>query len=342
MTVTNDRLGVLLLGFAGLADDQDHQQDMYLPAFIAHPGFDVVGVADLADGGPGERLAAKLDVPFTTDWRAALALPEVDVVSVCTPQDRRVETITAAVQAGRHVLVDKPTALTAADCRQIAAAAETAGRLVVPAHHVRLNPMISAAAGAVAAGKVGLPWNVQADFVVAGGTPTTAGELTNFALYPVDVVLALTGQPVTSVYANVQRYRDEAPGPEDFAVLHLTHRHGITSTISVGRTGAIADTAPGGLAVHRYRISGSHGVLDVDPGKPAVTVRTAVWAGNGWHGPDTTNRLVAELHTAVSEQRPAVPSVADAVRVAEVLDAARASVAAGSPIDLTAEQEGTR
>ncbi|WP_116952590.1 Gfo/Idh/MocA family protein [Jiangella endophytica] len=313
-------LGVLLLGFAGLGPDQDHQQDMYLPAFEAHPGFDVVAKAtDLTD--------------------SALADPAVDVVSVCVAPDRRADAVVAALRAGKHVLVDKPLALTAADAARVAAVAAETGRVCLPAHHQRFHPMIAAARGAVAGGKVGLPWNVQADFLVAGGTPSPAGELANFAVYPLDVVLALTGLRVRRVFARLSTYWSDG-GADDFALLFLTHENGLTSTISVGRTRELADTRPAGLAVHRYRVSGSHGVLDLDASRPAVVLRRAEASSSTWHGAGTVDRLLDELHAAVAAGRPSSPSAADAVHIAEIVDAVRTSAVSGTPVDLP--QEGSR
>ncbi|PZF81737.1 Gfo/Idh/MocA family protein [Jiangella anatolica] len=338
----SDTLGVLLLGFAGLGPDQDHQQDMYLPAFSTHDGFEVVAVAgdDAAGRTTAERLAGKLGLPApAADLATALADPAVDVVSVCVSPERRADAVIAALRAGKHVLADKPLALTAADAARVAAVAAETGLVCLPAHHQRFHPMIGAARGAVAAGKVGLPWNVQADFLVAGGTPSPAGELANFAVYPIDVVLALTGQRVRRVFARLSTHWSDG-GADDHALLFLDHDNGLTSTISVGRTRELADTPPAGLALHRYRVSGSHGVLDIDASRPAVVLRRAEASSHTWHGAGTVDRLLDELRAAIAAGRPSAPSAADAVHIAEIVDAARTSAASGTPVELS--QEGSR
>ncbi len=263
---------------------------MYRPAFEAHPGFEVLA---------------------RDDWVSIRPAP-VDVVSVCVAPDRRADAVIAALRAGKHVLVDKPLALTAADAARVAAVAAETGRVCLPAHHQRFHPMIAAARGAVAGGKVGLPWNVQADFLVAGGTPSPAGELANFAVYPIDVVLALTGLRVRRVYARLSTHWSDGDA-DDFALLFLTHENGLTSTISVGRLRELADTRQAGLAVHRYRVSGSHGVLDIDASRPAVVLRRADASSPSWHGPSTVDRLLDELHAAVVGGPAGSPSAADAV-----------------------------
>ena len=167
------------------------------------------------------------------------------------------------------MLADKPFTPTLAEAERVAADARRAGAHVVVAHHHRFHPMIVAGAGALRGGRVGLPWNVQVDFVVAGGNPCP-DELLNFGCYPVDAVAALTGLPVHRVHAT---------GAGELTVLALDHEHGLTSTIVVGRTAPRAGTEAGRLAHHRYRVSGSHGVLVLDATKPSVTVTTAARPG---------------------------------------------------------------
>lgn len=322
-------LRVLLAGYAG-AGAQNHQAEMYAPAFAAHPGFTIAGVADAEKTGEDEReparaAAAAFGVPYVDDLDYALRRVDADVVSVCVPLDARVEAVTAALRAGRHVLVDKPTALSPAECDEIAAVAAETGLLCVPAHHHRFHPAIRAASAAVAAGRVGLPWNVQADFLVAGGQPCPLGELANFGVYPVDVIRAMTALPVTAVYA-----ADSGDGP---AVLCMRHERGLTSTITVGRVQEIPDEP---MAVHRYRISGSHGILFVDATRPPLTVRTAQGRQATSFASGTVEALIDEVHAAISTGRPAALGAGDAVAVAAVLDAANESARTGAPVPLEA------
>ena len=318
---------VLLAGFGGLGNGQDHQRAMYLPAFRAHPGFTVAGAVGPADD---------LDVPAYPDLDTALDGDDAELVSVCLPPEERATAIVAALRAGRHVLADKPLALTAEETETVALAAAEAGTVCMPAHHQRFGPAIRSARTAVAAGRVGLPWNVQADFLVAGGDPCPLGELANLGPHPVDVVLALTGRPVRRVHAR-------AAG-DGLTLLLLDHDHGLTSTIAVGRMSGTAGVRPGGLAVHRYRISGSNGVMDVDATKPGATVRTATGVRGAWTGPDTVARMLTELHGAVTGGRAAELGPADALAAIRVVEAARRSLETGRPVPLSPEetQEGRR
>jgi predicted dehydrogenase len=69
-----------------------------------------------------------------------LARPDVQAVSICTPTDTHVELALAALAAGKHVLVEKPVALRAADVARLADAARAAQTLCMPAHCMRFWP----------------------------------------------------------------------------------------------------------------------------------------------------------------------------------------------------------
>ena len=63
---------------------------------------------------------------WTDDYRALLADPEVEVVSICTPNELHEEMAVAALRAGKHVYIDKPLAVTAESAARIAQAAQDA------------------------------------------------------------------------------------------------------------------------------------------------------------------------------------------------------------------------
>lgn len=323
-------IGVLLAGFSGIGD-QDHQTAMYLPAWRAQPGARIVAVAP---SGPGDvataqKVAAELGVPSYDTIADALAADGVDVVSVAVPLAQRVDVIVAARRAGKPVLADKPLAPTLDGVEVIAA---VDGPIVVPALHVRFAAPLVTARAAVAAGRVGLPWNVQADFVVAGGSAAPSGELLNLGVYPVDVLHALLGLDAVQVQARGGRYWHD--GADDFVTLLIDYANGVTGTVLVGRTGPLDGVRPGGPARHRYRISGSHGVLDVDATRPALRVRSADGATSA-PAPDTVATLVAQTCNAVlNGARPPV-GIDDARHVHRVIDAAERSLASGRPERVT-------
>jgi len=284
---------VALVGNGGIGT-QDHQSSMYRPAFERHPAFELVDDQD-----------------------------EARVLSIAVPLAERGAVVADAIRAGKHVLADKPLAATLAEAVEIERLAAEHGVVVVPAHHQRFGAALRSATAAVRAGRVGLPWNVQCDFVVAGGDPAPTGELVNFGLYPVDAVRALLGLEVRRVHAT---------GSPDLVTLLLDHDHGVTSTVVCGRVPALHDLPPGGLAVHRYRISGSHGVLAVDARKPALQVRTTDTNGPVWTGPGTVDALLDVLAAGIAGGRAAI-GPHDAVQAQRVIEAAQRSMETGTPVE---------
>jgi predicted dehydrogenase len=315
---------VALVGFGGIGT-QDHQTDMYLPAFTRHPAFSVVGVADAG----GTDRAAKTAGEHGLRHFAAVdeAFAAADVVCVAAPIATRGTVVADAVRAGKHVLADKPLAATLDEVLEISRLAASHGVVVVPAHHIRLGGALRSASAAVRAGRVGLPWNVQADFVVAGGDPAPGGELSNLGLYPVDAVCSILGLGVTEVWAT---------GSDSLVTLMLDHPNGVTSTVVCGRTPPVPGIPPAGLATHRYRVSGSHGVLTVDATKPALRVRTAEKQATAWTGPGTVDALLGVLAGGIRTGRPEI-GVADAVRVQRIIEAAGRSIATGAPVELESD-----
>ncbi len=322
-------LNVGLLGFAGFGG-QDHQSTMYVPALQRNPRARVTVVAsvDASDRQAAASAAARWSLPLAADVDALLADPAVDAVVVCAPVARRGEILADIVDRGRHVLADKPLALTAPEIRAVRTAATERPEVVVAvAHHRRLHPTLAPAVAAIAAGRVGLPWNLQADFMVAGGAMVPEGELRNLGLYPVDLTLVILEVPVERVHA----FAVGPDTPPSSVLLLLDHANGVTSTITVGRAAPLLGTAPGGIVLDRYRVSGTHGTTTVDLARPALEVRTADRYETTWTGGSTVDALVADWLDAIEQGRPPAAGIAAALAVAEVLDAAERSLASGRP-----------
>ncbi|HEY6098062.1 MAG TPA: Gfo/Idh/MocA family oxidoreductase [Anaeromyxobacter sp.] len=139
--MASERLRVGVIGTSWWADLE------HLPGLQARPD---VTVAALCGRDPERlaKLAAKYAVPRTcTDWRALVSGGDLDAVAIATPNDLHHPQALAAVDAGLHVICEKPLALDVARAREMAARAEAAGRAtltffthraVAAAAHVKL------------------------------------------------------------------------------------------------------------------------------------------------------------------------------------------------------------
>jgi predicted dehydrogenase len=101
-------------------------------------------------------------VPFYTSIESLLELQKnVDVVVVCTPNGLHAKHSLLALNAGKHVLCEKPMAITVADCRDMIAAAEANNRLLLIVKQNRYNPPVIALKKALDAGKLGKVYSLQ-------------------------------------------------------------------------------------------------------------------------------------------------------------------------------------
>lgn len=118
---------------------------------------ELVAVCDL-DGTRAETMKQEHGARFAyTDYNALIANPDIDAVSVATPDFTHTPIILAALRADKHVLSEKPLATTLDEAKAIAEAARASkGKLMVDFHN-RVNPVIVGLRDAVASGEIGLP-----------------------------------------------------------------------------------------------------------------------------------------------------------------------------------------
>ncbi|MDA1190778.1 MAG: Gfo/Idh/MocA family oxidoreductase, partial [Candidatus Poribacteria bacterium] len=142
-----DVLYVAVIGTGGIA--QSH-----LNAISQLDTIRVVAVMDV-DASRAERAAAQHDARAYTDFDAALNHPDVQAVHICTPHAFHADQSVAAANAGKHVLVEKPMALSVADCDRMIAASESAGKTLMVGQVLRHYPINRAVKAIIAEGKIG-------------------------------------------------------------------------------------------------------------------------------------------------------------------------------------------
>lgn len=126
-----------------------------IPAFRAQPEGAVVRVVS----GSSERAAsyaAVHDIPASgTDLNEALADPSVDAVYISTTNEKHFDQAMRAIAAGKHVLCEKPLAMTLDDAGRMVRAAEEAGLVFATNHHLRCSGSHRAVRNLVAEGRIG-------------------------------------------------------------------------------------------------------------------------------------------------------------------------------------------
>lgn len=252
------RVGVVGYGLAGRV--------FHAPLVTRTPGLTLAAVAtgnaeraaQVADRYPGARVVARAEAL----WEGPDA---VDVVVVASPNATHAALAAAALDAGRHVVVDKPVAPTAAEVRALADRARRAGRLLVPFQNRRWDGDFLTVRRLVADGALGTVHRFESRFDRwrPGGPraawkddPAAGGLLLDIGAHLVDQALALFG-PVADVrrdvYGEVRRLRAGGRADDDW-FLALTHASGVVSHLAA----TLHDAAPG----LRFRVLGSAGAYE--------------------------------------------------------------------------------
>ena len=213
-----------------------------------------------------------------TDWRAAVERDDIDIVDVCTPGHLHSEVAIAALEAGKHVLVEKPLANSVAESEAMVAAAEAAaarGIASMVAFNYRRVPALALARQLIAEGRIGTVRQVRAaylqDWLADADAPMTwrlrqetagSGALGDLASHVVDQVQSLLGEPVTAANGRLRTFvteRDGDSGPEpvsvdDAAWATLETGSGAVASIEVSR---MATGRKNGLTIEVYGTDGA-------------------------------------------------------------------------------------
>ena len=113
---------------------------VHAAVIAALPGAELAAVA-VSSEASARRVEAELGVPGFAGWRTMLERAELDAVDVVALNAMHAEVTLAALEAGLHVLVEKPLATTLADCDAVVEAARRSGRVVAVGHELRYSPL---------------------------------------------------------------------------------------------------------------------------------------------------------------------------------------------------------
>ncbi|HTF59247.1 MAG TPA: Gfo/Idh/MocA family oxidoreductase [Actinomycetes bacterium] len=174
--------------------------------------------------------AARLGWPaWETDWKRLVQRDDVDLVDVCTPGSSHAEISIAALEAGRHVLCEKPLANTVEEARAMAAAAEraaTGGVRAMVGFNFRRVPAVALARELVAAGRLGAIRHVRAAYLASHAldpelplawrhqaSEAGSGALGDLGAHAVDLAQHLAGDRIAGVSALTETFVRERPLP---------------------------------------------------------------------------------------------------------------------------------
>ncbi|MEI2776532.1 MAG: Gfo/Idh/MocA family oxidoreductase [Tetrasphaera sp.] len=142
------RLKVGVIGAGGISRT-------HMPGWQASEHAEVVAASDIYEPGLQDWGKTFGVTRLTTDWRELLADPAIDIIDICTPNMLHADQVIAALEAGKHVICEKPLAPTPDEIRRMIAARDRAGKLLMTAQHFRFKGNSQALKKEIAAGALG-------------------------------------------------------------------------------------------------------------------------------------------------------------------------------------------
>ncbi|PPT95797.1 oxidoreductase [Xanthomonas arboricola pv. arracaciae] len=322
----------------------------HAPLIAGTPGL---ALHSVVSSKPQQVQADFPDAAVLADLETALADPALDAVVLATPNQTHAPFALQALATGKHVLVDKPFALDAAQAREVVAAAAAAGRIVSVFQNRRWDADFLTVRRLIDEGKLGEVVEFHSHFDrfrpqvrdrwresdIPG-----AGLWYDLGPHLLDQALQLFGTP-QAIGADLQRQRNQARSDDYF---HVTLRYPRLRVIL--HAGSLVADSGLRFAVHGTRGSYLKHGLDtqedqlragrrpgtagwgVDP-LPGTLTRVDDEGRVHTHQPDTTpgdyRQCYAAFRDALAGAGPAPVSDADAVRVMELLELAQRSAASG-------------
>ena len=226
--------GLLRLGIAGLG----RAFALMVPTFQTDPRIRVIAAAD-----PREEARHRFTADFQGQAYETVEVlcddPEVEVIYIATPHQFHAKHVCAAAAAGKHILVEKPIALTLADCRMMIEAVRSTGVQLVVGHSHSFNAPYRRAQEIIASGELGRLGMITAlnftEFLYRPRRPeelATAkggGAVFNQGAHQIDIIRMLGGGLVRSVRASTGAWDPGRPTEGAYAA-HLTFEDGAFAT----------------------------------------------------------------------------------------------------------------
>jgi predicted dehydrogenase len=170
------------------------------------------------------------DVPVSGDIEAVLADPGVDAVLVATPPRTHHQLAGAALRAGKHVLVEKPLAKSAAEARDLIETADANGLVLMPGHTFLYSPPVNKIRDLIHQDMLGEVYFVTSSRMNLGKYQPD-GVICDLAPHDISILLYLLDQPVTQVSASARSvFQENIP---EVAFLTLTFASGVTANVQI-------------------------------------------------------------------------------------------------------------
>ena len=257
-------------------------------------------------------------------YEALLRDPDVDAVYVATHNGLHRDLVLGALEAGKHVLCEKPLGRSADECLEMVEAAGAAGRLLVEAFMYRHHPQVAEARRRVVDGAIGEVTAVEASFSFRLTEPDDVrlrpewggGALLDVGCYCVNIARLFLGDEPREVHGWARM--DETHGVDRRFYGVLDYAGGTHATVSCGFDGGL---------YQRASVVGTEGALVLTEPfvtwnrSPRLLIQTGETEEVTPFEPVNTFRLeIEDLATAILEERPPLLASDEGLRNARILD----------------------
>jgi len=203
-----------------------------------HSGFELVAVCDTQKVCRDEA-KAEIGCAVYSSLGTMLKDERIELVVVATPSKFHQRMVIQALKAGKNVLCEKPSALSARGIDAMIAAAEAAGKLLTMHHNRRLDPDFLYVKEKIESGVLGKVFRIRRSVVGFGRRNDWqtllkygGGMIGNWGVHLVDQVLQLMTGPVTDVWSDVNRYLNPGDAEDDLVAL-LRDDNGLVADVEM-------------------------------------------------------------------------------------------------------------
>jgi predicted dehydrogenase len=326
----------------------------HLPSILRERDVTVAALADNDAGNLAAASALARGARAVAEYRDVLAMPDVDAVIIALPPALHADAAVAAIEAGKHVYVEKPLATSLADANRVIAAASASRSVAMMGFNYRFNPLTQQAKAKLAARAIGDVVAVRSVFSTATRPlapwkqrrESGGGALLDLAVHHIDLVRHLVDANITSVSANMASIRAD----HDTVTLQLGLTTNVTAQIFCSLSAVDEDRIDvygtnGKLSIDRYgslRVDvsppGARGALGLAVRRLAGEIGAMSYGAEKRRAPmhdPSFPAAVGAFLKSIRDGSPASPSLTDGLHAMQVIDAAERSASARQRIELS-------
>ncbi len=195
--------------------------------FAALPGAEVTWLCDGSEAALDRQRASHPSARFTASFDDLLSDDSLDAVVIAAPVPLHAELALAALDAGKHVFVEKPLGATLEEAERVAAAAAASDRIVMVGHLLEYHPAVEKLKGLVDDGELGEIRYVYSTRLNLGKLRTDENALWSLGPHDVSVALALIGEEPDELVAHGEAYMNS--GVEDVVFGYMRFPSGVAA-----------------------------------------------------------------------------------------------------------------